>query len=102
MQLRCATQSAIIQADAAPVRSTSRRAGQDEANEGVSGVKKIWAESLLIPVCVAIVVGICIVGVGEFYLAFGEDAIFAALPLMFIVVIVAAVLAQRTETDTKA
>lgn len=101
-ELRRATQSAIIQADAAPVRSTSHRASRDDSNEGVSGVKKIWAESLLIPVCVTIVVGICITAIGEFYLALGDNALFAALPLMFIVVIVAAILASRTETDTNA
>jgi len=65
-------------------------------------VKSIWLSSLLLPVCVAIVVGACIVGIGELYLALGDAAIFAALPLMFIIVIVAAILAQRTETDTKA
>jgi hypothetical protein len=58
--------------------------------------------SLLIPVCVAIVVGVCIVAIGEFYLSLGENALFAALPLMFIVVFVAAVLASRSESDTKA
>jgi hypothetical protein len=84
------------------VRSTSHCADQNGSNEGVSGVKKIWLPSLLIPVCVAIVVAICITVVGEFYLALGEDAIFAALPLMFIIVIVAAVLANRTESDSKA
>jgi hypothetical protein len=84
------------------VRSTSHRASQDESNEGVSGVKKIWAESFLIPVCVVIVVAIGLTAVGEFYLALGDNALFAALPLMFIVVIIAAILASRTETDTKA
>ena len=65
-------------------------------------MKNIWLSSLLIPVCVAIVVGICITAIGEFYLALGDNAIYAALPLMFIIVIVAAVLASRTESDTKA
>jgi hypothetical protein len=65
-------------------------------------VKSTWLSSLLIPVCVAIVVGACIVGIGEFYLALGDSALFAALPLMFIIVIVAAVLASRTEPNTKA
>jgi hypothetical protein len=64
-------------------------------------VKSIWAQSLLIPVCVAAVVAVGIVGIGEIYLALGDAAIFAALPLMFIIVIVAAVLAHRTETDGK-
>jgi hypothetical protein len=86
------------------VRSTSHRAGQDESNEGVSGVKSksIWLSSLLIPVGVVIVVGVCITAIGEFYLSLGDDALFAALPLMFIVVIIAAVLASRTEADTNA
>ena len=65
-------------------------------------MKSIWAQSILIPVCVAVVVAAGIVGIGEFYLALGDAAIFAALPLMFIIVIVAALLAHRTETDGKA
>lgn len=68
----------------------------------MKNVKNIWASSLLIPVCVTIVVAIGITAIGEFYLALGDNAIFAALPLMFIIVIVAALLASRTESDTKA
>ncbi|HEX3723002.1 MAG TPA: hypothetical protein VHV31_09435 [Nitrolancea sp.] len=63
-------------------------------------MKSIWAQSILIPICVALVVGVCIVAVGEIYLALGEGAIFLALPLMFIIVIVAALLTKRTETET--
>jgi len=70
--------------------------------EGESRVKNIWAQSLLIPVCVAIVVAIGIVGIGETYLALGDGAIFLALPLMFIIMIVAALLTKRTETDGEA
>ena len=65
-------------------------------------MKSIWTQSLLIPVCVAIVVAVAIVAIGEIYLALGDGAIFLALPLMFAIVIVAAVLAHRTETDGKA
>jgi hypothetical protein len=65
-------------------------------------VKNIWLSSLLIPVCVALVVGVCIVGIGEFYLALGDAALFAALSFMFIIVIIAAILASRTESDSKA
>ena len=65
-------------------------------------MKSIWAQSFLIPVCIAIVVAVAIVAIGEIYLALGEAAIFLALPLMFAIVIVAAILAHRTETDGKA
>lgn len=64
-------------------------------------MKSIWAQSILIPICVAVVVGVCIVGVGEIYLALGDGAIFLALPLMFIIVIVAALLTKRSETNSK-
>jgi hypothetical protein len=65
-------------------------------------VKSFWASSFLIPVGVSVVVAAGIVAVGETYLALGKDAIFLALFLMCAIVIVAAVLGQRTETNGKA
>ncbi len=64
-------------------------------------MNKIWEQSVTIPIAVAIVVAACIVGIGEAYLALGTAAIYLAMGLMFIIVVVAAYLSRLAERQTE-
>ena len=61
--------------------------------------KSIWRQSIVIPIAVAIVLAACIVAIGESYLSLGNAAIYLAMGLMLIIVIVAAYASGQSENQ---
>lgn len=64
-------------------------------------MKSILGQSIAIPIGVAIVVAAAIVGIGEAYLALGNNAIVLAVVLMFAIVAAAAFFSRETTSQNK-